>query len=118
MKIYTSYIGNWRNFPEDSEVFMVTRSIPAWVKFKQVPELAPNKILFHKFKYWGMSQEEFIKQYRSQLTSINLKQTIENLSSSKNIILTCYEKPEDFCHRHILAIELIKLGYNVKELNN
>lgn len=118
MKIYTSYIGNWRNFPEDFEVFMITRSIPAWVEFKQAPELAPNKFLFDRFKYGNMTQEEFSKQYRSQLNSMSLQQIIKELSNGRNIILACYEKPEDFCHRHILSEELVKLGYNVEELNN
>ena len=31
-------------------------------------------------------------------------------------VLLCYEKSEDFCHRHIIAAWLQHYGYTVKEL--
>ncbi len=41
-------------------------------------------------------------------------QFIEDLlKDEKDPILLCYEKGQDFCHRHVLA-EYIELKYNVK----
>jgi hypothetical protein len=33
----------------------------------------------------------------------------------KDIALVCYEKPEDFCHRHLVAEWLKKFGYCCEE---
>ena len=33
------------------------------------------------------------------------------------IALICYEKPENFCHRHLVAEWLQEAGYQVQEYN-
>lgn len=33
-----------------------------------------------------------------------------------HIALLCYEKPDDFCHRHLVADWLRKNGYECEEL--
>ena len=42
------------------------------------------------------------------------KQYVKN----KDIALVCYEKPSDFCHRHLVAKWLKENGYNVEEWIN
>ena len=41
---------------------------------------------------------------------------ILRLSEGKDAVLICYEKPDEFCHRHLLAEWLILHGYDCKEL--
>lgn len=53
----------------------------------------------------------YIKEYYKQvLLKVNIE---EILKDEKDPILLCYEKGQDFCHRHILA-EYIELTYGVK----
>lgn len=35
-----------------------------------------------------------------------------------NIYLVCYEKPGDFCHRHLVASWMNQMGIKVKEWKN
>ncbi len=37
-------------------------------------------------------------------------------SKRYHIVLLCYEKPSDFCHRHFVAQWLTKNGYNCEEV--
>lgn len=53
----------------------------------------------------------YIKEYYKQVLS---KVDIEDLlKDEKDPILLCYEKGQDFCHRHVLA-EYIEMKYNIK----
>lgn len=52
------------------------------------------------------SHDEYLKLYDRILASQDANQVvkqIEMLSGGKDVALCCYEKPGDFCHRHILA---------------
>jgi len=44
-----------------------------------------------------------------------LAEAIEKASGGKDIVLCCYEKTGEFCHRHVLA-ELLKNYFEVEEL--
>ena len=52
-----------------------------------------------------------------ELSKESVVKDLENILSRHpectEIALVCYEKPEDFCHRHILAAWLEE--YNIKE---
>ena len=39
----------------------------------------------------------------------------DSLAKSDDIALICYEKPSDFCHRHLVADWLIERGFDVEE---
>lgn len=88
---------------------------------KAIPKLAPKR------KFWNIwhnnigkiSDEEntryYIQEYYNQvLSKVNLE---ELLKDEKDPILLCFEKGEDFCHRHVLAeyIEII-YGITVKDI--
>jgi len=68
------------------------------------------------------TDEEYIKMYREDVLSRvdidTLREDIKRLSENgtKDVALLCYEKPGDFCHRHIFA-EWMKeqTGYEIKE---
>ncbi len=113
--IYTSYFGNYKNFPEDSYVIGVARHPPPdvenWVN------LAPSAELLQQYKSKKIDEFIFKLKYLSELRVLNRKEYRDYLhdleNRYKNIILCCYEKKEDFCHRHILA-EWLDL--NIKEL--
>jgi uncharacterized protein YeaO (DUF488 family) len=41
-------------------------------------------------------------KYQEELDGINIREKLETIANGKDIVLCCYEKPNDFCHRHIL----------------
>ena len=84
---------------------------------KAIPQLAPKR------KFWtiwhdniGKISDEantryYIQEYyRQVLSKVNIE---ELLRGEKDPILLCYEKGQDFCHRHILA-EYIEMLYGIK----
>ena len=41
-------------------------------------------------------------KYQEELNGINIREKLKAIANGKDVILCCYEKPSDFCHRHIL----------------
>lgn len=64
-------------------------------------------------------QEEYVKLYDGILRRLgaqNILNEINSIARGRNVALLCYEKPGDFCHRHLLADFLNKeLGLNIRE---
>ena len=115
MAIYTSYFGNYRKFPEGAAVIGITRKPPKNVKNWLL--LAPSERLFAEFKTNKITEHAYKNQYLKQLNSLNKEEIINKLNEINqkynNVILCCYEKKENFCHRHILA-DWLDIG--IKEL--
>ena len=125
MKIYTSYFGNSRKLQQAGiKVVGISLYPPRWFNGISLKQVAPTKsILFAN----GQTQEEYTRRYRSEvLSQQDMKQflkTVEQASGGQDVALCCYEKPEDFCHRHILAdwikeklgIEILEYGYIPKK---
>ena len=106
-KIYTSYFGNYKNFPEGSLVIGVVRHPPneSVLNFEQ---LAPSVELLRQYKNKQVDEFIFEIVYLTELADRGLnsraiKEVLLDVAKDKDVILCCYEKPEDFCHRHILA---------------
>ncbi len=86
-------------------------------KGKAIPQLAPKRAFWN---VWhdniGKIPEEqntkyYIEQYYKQvLSKVNIE---ELLRDEKDPILLCFEKGQNFCHRHVLA-EYIELKYRIK----
>ena len=106
--IYTSYFGNWRNFPKNSLVAAITRYPPkSWTKLT-LEFLAPSVSLLNEYKNHQIDEFMFKVHYLQELQDRNLTPQYVNWALNKcangrDLILCCYEKPTDFCHRHILA---------------
>ena len=86
-------------------------------KGKAIPQLAPKRAFWN---VWhdniGKIPEEqntkyYIEQYYKQvLSKVNIE---ELLRDEKDPIILCFEKGQNFCHRHVLA-EYIELMYGIK----
>lgn len=125
MRIYTSYFGNIKKLQQAGiKVIGISLYPPRWFNGISLKQVAPTKsILFAN----GQTQEEYTRRYRSEVLSQQDMQqflkTVEQASGGQDVALCCYEKPEDFCHRHILAdwikeklgIEISEYGYTPKK---
>lgn len=57
----------------------------------------------------------FTEQVLNNLDPSKVYQELRDLAKSVDIALICYEKPSDFCHRHLVASWLRNNGYDCEE---
>ena len=106
MKIYTSYFANLKNLEKDDIVPIgICCYPPKWFKGPNLRAITPSPDILEKCK---SSHAEYEKRYRTEVLSLFkdaniLLERISFISGGKDAALCCYEKPSDFCHRHILA---------------
>ena len=114
MKLYTSFYGNLRNIPRD--YFLVSVSVGLTEELKVSVDswdidLAPSMNILNDYKKsenWGKYTHSFKMDILSKIDWLEkLEHWEEKAKKIKktmdNIVLFCYEKPTDHCHRHILA---------------
>ena len=110
--IYTGYFGGLHRVPLDVVPISICGKAPDWYKGAQYKKLAP------KYAFWLVWKENhdndyYIREFNAQVLDRLDKQKVlaelNTLSEGKSIILLCYERPEDFCHRHLVADWLSKI---------
>jgi len=120
MKIYTSYFGNW-SVLQNNNIKIISIALHPPLDFinAKLIELAPTQETRYKL---FISKDEYIKSFKAQLSLLDFSiiyKKIENISDGKDVALLCYEKPDDICHRHLVADWLnSNLSYKVKEYKN
>jgi uncharacterized protein (DUF488 family) len=116
--IYTSYFSS-KKYNKENGI-----SIARYNKFwdgESYPLLYPSASLL---TWWKGIPKEAAKEdwFTDQYEQAYFKETLELLDPHKvaaeleGKVLLCYEKSEDFCHRHLVAEWLRSYGYEVKEL--
>ncbi|MCM1361744.1 MAG: DUF488 domain-containing protein [Clostridiales bacterium] len=113
MKIYTSYFGNLKKlYAAGIEPIGIARWQPKWFFGRNMKHLAPTAYMLSD----SCSQEDYVKLYGEILKHLDLEQLKRDFETiGHDVALCCYEKPDDFCHRHLLAEYLNKNGWDVKE---
>lgn len=116
--IYTTYFGNLRNLPEDIVPIAICGWAPSWYTGLQYKKLAPKASFFSKWKETHDNDyyiDCFDKQVLSKLDPVVVVTELTRKAKDKQFALVCYERPEDFCHRRLVADWLNKNGYETKE---
>ena len=88
---------------------------------KSLTKLAPKRAFWNEWhnNIGRISEEEntkfYIQEYYKQvLSQVDIE---ELLKDEKDPILLCYEREQDFCHRHVLAEFInIRYGINVEDI--
>ena len=118
MRIYTSYFGNSKKLQQAGiKVIGIALYPPRWFYGISLKQVSPTKsILFEK----GQTQEEYIRRYKAEVLAPQdmgqFLKAVEAASGGQDVALCCYEKPGDFCHRHIVADWIKeKTGVEIKE---
>lgn len=119
--LYTSYFAQLKNLPEDIVPISICGKAPEWYTGLQYKKLAPKYGFFMDWKR-NNDNDYYIKCYNeevlNQLTVNNVIKDLKSLVGNKSIALICYEKPFDFCHRHLVAKWFTENGVNCREWNN
>lgn len=130
--IYTSYFAKLRSLPEHIIPISICAKAPDWYKGYQYKKLAPK---YDFFMEWKKTHDNnyYVEHFNKEvLDPINADTVVEELyritgnlalnpllfndrSLIPDIALICYEKPSDFCHRHLVADWLNRNGFECKE---
>ena len=115
MKIYTSYFAKLRSLPENIIPISICGKAPEWYTGLQYKKLAPKYGFFMEWKK-NHDNNYYIEHFDSEVLNLldakTIYEELSKMSGEKDVVLICYEKPSDFCHRHLVAEWLRKNGYS------
>ena len=104
--IYTSYFAKLKYLPKDIVPISICGKSPEWYKGIQYKVLAPKYKFFMEWKK-NKDNDYYIEHFQKKVLDTLEVETVINrlyeLSEGKDICLLCYEKPNDFCHRHLVS---------------
>lgn len=134
--IYTSYFDNIEKLPDNIIPISICGKAPDWYKGLQYRKLAPKLKFFNE---WLKNKDNtfYIEHFNTEvLNNLNQYEVINDLynkldtkskeiigvtnctpwnNNNINIALICYEKPNEFCHRHLVAEWFKQYNIDVKE---
>lgn len=118
--IYTTYFAKLRSLPPDITPISICAKAPAWYSGCQYKRLAPTYDCLMDWKRTH-DNDAYIARYNKEVLSrLSASQVMIDLRSLRgkdygDIALVCYEKPSDFCHRHLVAQWLSDNGFRCTE---
>ena len=121
--IYTSYFAKLKSLPDNIIPISICGKAPDWYKGLQYKKLAPKYGFFMKWKenhdndyYIKCFNEQVLDKLHPYTVLFEIKDLLDkNSIQSNDVCLICYEKPNDFCHRHLVADWFNKYGCECKE---
>ncbi len=96
--IHTSYFAKSAKNPN---AVSIAGKAPDWYKGREFKILAPKYWFFKKYKEDGDKEFysiQYSKEILDKLDPIEIYNTL-----GENAVLLCWEKPGEFCHRHLVA---------------
>lgn len=118
MRIYTSYYGN-KAIPKHLIQISISKTQPEGYRGKVYQLLIPTWDLVGKYKADHDMKAYIIEYTKSVLRLLKTERVIEDLRTLGNgadVVLLCYERPTNFCHRQIVAEWLSDKTHKVKEI--
>lgn len=124
--IYTGYFYKLNDYINAGLVpISICGKSPDFYSGLEYKKLAPKYAFFIAYKNNLINSEQYKQQYTEQvLGPLNKNDVLQELqdladkqSKNSDIVLLCYEKPKDFCHRHIVA-EWLSDTYAIQEFTN
>ena len=116
--VYTSYYAKLNKFPSNVVPISISKGIPSWYIGKSYNRLAPKWDTVKKYKDGG-TWEDYIHEYHETVLDLldqrEVYDELMRLSNGLDVVLLCYEKSTDNCHRHIVAECLRTVGIDCEE---
>lgn len=117
MKVYTSYYGKVQKLRKENILLVnIARKKPNWFFGLSCEKLFPDRGMLK------LDEVEYTKRYEAILSRLAPMQVYRELDTmmrnygASAVALVCWEKPEKFCHRHLVAKWFKeKLGMDVME---
>lgn len=120
---YTSYFANIKNLPPDIVPIAICGKSPEGYKGLEYKKLAPSWDIYRNWKYSNHTHvdkaiytDRFYKEILDKLDPLVVEQELLSIVvRGMSFCLICYEKPGDFCHRHLVADWMRKAGIDIQE---
>ena len=115
------YTGRFENLTQYKQRGLVPVSIAGYApddyKEIQFKTLAPKYSWWKEWHDKKLSNDWYRTKYQETvLDKLNPKVIANRLKAfGENVVLLCYEKPNEFCHRQLVAAWLNKAGIPVQE---
>lgn len=119
--LYTSYFARLKQLPPNVIPVSICGKAPSWYTGQQYKKLAPKYSFFAQWKE-NHDNDFYVQHFNAEvLEQLEFLRVINELqlllpydircvmnssffdNSEWHIALICYEKPSDFCHRHLVA---------------
>ena len=111
--IHTSYFAKEQHIKNAGMVpIAITAKVPDWYEGLVYDKLAPTIDILMEYKRTG-DRDRYIERYKAEVLDKldpyrvwwELKEItgIHYAEDKQGICLMCYEKPDSFCHRHLVA---------------
>lgn len=117
--IYTSYFPKIKELEGNGIVpVAVCAKVPDWYSGLRYSQLAPSYDILMDFKRVHDCEQYKLRYHREildRLSAARVVDALETLSSAADVALICYERPDDFCHRHLVADWLNHNGFSCAE---
>ena len=122
--IYTSYFAKLKELENHNIIpISICGKAPDWYKGLQYKKLTPKYGFFMEWKknhdndyYIEHFQKEVLDELDATEVVLDFSRMIYGFNVGENdIVLICYEKPSDFCHRHLVADWLNQNGFKCEE---
>lgn len=122
--MYTGYFSKLKKY---TDAGLTPVSIAGWAPDEytgfQYKKLAPKWQFFNEWKNGSHKGDndyyirEFNAQVLNKLDAFAVVSELEKMTGvdDSKIVLLCYEKPKDFCHRHLVANWLTKYSFETRE---
>lgn len=120
MNTYTSYFAKVRSMPRDVTKIVISRYKPSFdvgFSYEHMPDLAPSVSTLHEYKQTG-DLAQLKRKYYAELTTRGksaLTKLMVRIACGETLVLLCFEKEPESCHRSVLAEVLRSKGIEVEE---
>jgi len=124
-RIFTSYFAKVKAVQNPVSISLYP---PSWFKGPSFSELAPSSDILWPYKSGRINKEEYTRRFNDEIL-LKLEPDVvmskiwqlfpEQLLVQAQVpivTLLCFEKPTDFCHRHLVSKWLREAGYLVEEV--
>ena len=120
-ELYTGYFAKCKKYREAGYTPVSVAGVtPKGCVDEKWVDFAPRKELFYQWKEGLISDILYGREYIRYLETIPAEdiEELRELTKENRYVMCCYEKSDDFCHRHYLAHYLrTKYNFNIYELN-
>ena len=122
MNIFTSNFAKAKSLDNSKYlVVAISRYVPRGYSGVRELRFAPSRQLLMSYKK-GLSSKLYTQLFFNELGSkirvYSVFKDLASLSNGRDLVLCCYEKAGDFCHRRLIAdFVLTHWNYDIKELD-
>lgn len=122
--MFTGYYAKMKKYTDAGLIpVSIAGWAPDWYKGLQYKKLAPKWQFFNEWKNGSHKGDndyyirEFNAQVLDKLDAFAVVSELEKMTGvdDSKIVLLCYEKPKDFCHRHLVAEWLTRCSFETRE---